>query len=239
MGTRNVAEAAADAGVKRLVHVSSIAVYGLLVRGRVTEDHPLSAGGSIAYNVTKADGERMLLDVAARRGLDYSIIRPGMIYGPKSEPWTLRMFRLARRSPLVFIGDGSGSAHPIHVDDVVALTVLLATHPAASGEAFNCSADPAPTFREFLGGYMRLAGHERWLGIPRLPALLLASLIARFAPKASMVRDAPDALRLFTKPGVIYSTEKARRLLGWQPKIELAEGIAGTASYLREKGLLQ
>ena len=94
-----------------------------------------------------------------------------------------------------------------------------------------------PTWREFLGRYAQLAGHERWLPIP--PQLLypfgwLALLIA---PRYSMLGDALDQLS-FLQREVTYKMDKARDLLGWQPQIDLDEGIARCVPWLREQGLL-
>ena len=174
LGTRSVAEAAMQAGVKRLVHVSTIAVYGYQQLGDVTEDTPHNPGDD-PYNITKSQGEHALREVADAHSLPFSIIRPGMIYGPRSNMWTKTLFKLAKRRPTPWVGSGSGSTFPIYIDDVIDMMITLATHPAAVGEAFHCTPDPSPTWREFLGAYSRLAGHQRWLAIPALPVRVLAT----------------------------------------------------------------
>jgi 2-alkyl-3-oxoalkanoate reductase len=236
LGTRHVVEAAAVCSVGRIVHVSTIAVYGFRYREDVTEDTPL-APGSDPYSVTKAEAEAALHEVAAQRGISYSIIRPGMIYGPRSSAWTRRMFNVARRKPTIFFGDGSGSAYPIYVDDVVELIALLAVHPAADGEAFNAAPDPSPTWREFLGAYAALAGHNRWLGIPPLLLRPLVALVGILAPRGSRYRDLPDLLS-FLCANITYRMDKAHQRLDWQPRIRLQEGIESCIPYLKERGLL-
>ena len=236
-GTRSVARAAAAAGARRLVHVSSIAVYGYGCRADVAEDRPPQPGRA-AYNISKAEAETALREQAAASGLPYSVIRPGMIYGPRSGAWTRRMFRLASVRPTVWLGDGGGSAHPIFVDDVVDLALRLALHPAAAGEAFNCAPDPAPTWREFLGGYMRLAGHNSWLGVP----VTLARAAAPLIELALSARGTPQDLPLlvgYATSRHSFRMDKARDLLGWQPQVGLADGIERCAPYLREIGLLR
>jgi nucleoside-diphosphate-sugar epimerase len=235
-GTRHVVEAAAVRNVGRIVHVSTIAAYGYRYREDVTEDTSL-APGSDPYSVTKAEAEAVLRDIATQRGVSYSIIRPGMIYGPRSSAWTRGMFKLARRKPTIFIGDGSGSAYPIHVDDVVDLITVLALHPAADGEAFNATPDPSPTWREFLGAYAALAGHNRWLGIPPIVLRPVVALAGIFAPGDSRYRDLPDLLS-FACGHITFRMDKARQRLDWQPRISLQEGIQSCVPYLKEKGLL-
>lgn len=236
-GTRSVMTAAASSGVQRVVHISTISVYGYKNAGDVTED-TLPNPGHDAYHISKAEAEAVVREVGTVHRMAYTILRPGMIYGPRSNMWTRRVFQLARRKPTPFIGSGSGSAYPIYIDDVVDLSISAALHPAAENQLFNCTPDPSPTVREFLGAYSRLAGHDRWLSIPSALARPLAALIAITAPAQSPRKDAVDALALIQRR-VTYKMDKARDLLGWQPKISLQEGVARCAPWLREKGLLR
>jgi nucleoside-diphosphate-sugar epimerase len=191
-----------------------------------------------AYAITKAEAEEVVRTVAGEHGLEYSIIRPGMPYGPRSTIWTAGMFRLARRNPTVFVGDGSGSIPAIHIDDVVDLMTVLAVHPAASSETFNCTPDPAPTWRAFLGAYAALVGHDRWLAIPVPPLRIAARLVAIFAPSNTRFKDLPLVIEFLTSYRR-YRMDKAHELLAWQPQIGLSEGIESCVPYLRELGLLR
>ncbi len=236
-GTRKVMLAAAAAQVKRVVHVSSIAVYGYSSRNDVSEDTSQKPG-HVPYNVSKSEGESIVREIGEHYHVPYSIIRPGMIYGPRSNGWTATMFKLGKRQPTLFLGNGSGSAHPIYIDDVVDMMIVLAEHPAAVGEAFNCAPDPAPSWREFIGGYSRLAGHNRWLGIPVLPIKIIAPLIESLLTLSGEPQDLPTLVP-FMQSKRTYSMTKAHELLGWEPKVELQEGIDRCAPWLREQGLLK
>ena len=235
-GTRYTALAAARAGVERFVHVSTLAVYGFRVPAIVNEDAPLSPKRD-AYNITKAGAETALQEVAARHDISYSIIRPGMIYGPRSGMWTGVMFRLAKRRPTPWIGDGSGTVPIIHIDDVVQQMLMQAIHPPAADEAFHSASDPPPRWREFLNGYAKLSGHDDWLPIPPIIARLAApvveaALILRREPK-----DVPD-LAAYAQRQVTYSMDKTRRLLAWEPQVDLETGIQSCAPWLRQQGWL-
>jgi len=235
-GTTCVTYAAVEANVKRLVHVSSIGYYGFPPPSIVTEDTSITKTPS-PYNITKASAEVMLQTIAQAKNLSYSIIRPAMIYGVRSHAWTETMFRLAKRNPTPFIGDGSGYAHPIHVNDVVDMMIRLATHPDADGQAFNCAPDPAPTWREFLGFYASLVGHQNWLSLPK-PLFKAVAPIAEFgATLLGEPRAIPQMIDFITSQGT-YSMQKAKRLLDWQPSITLEDGIQSCIPYLQEKGLL-
>lgn len=235
-GTVNVIRAAAQNNVARVVHVSTIATYGYGVRGLVTEGTP-QAPGNTPYNLSKFRGEQALIQTAREVGQSYSINRPGMIYGPHSGAWTTQFFKMARRKPTLFIGDGSGTAYPVFVDDVVDLLLLQATHPAAAGEAFNCVSDPLPTFREFIGAYMQLAGHNRWVGIPVPLVRLAAPFLEMILSARGTPQELPQLLD-YALSDVTFSMEKADRLLGWRPKVTLADGVQRCVPYLREIGLL-
>ncbi|MCB9459459.1 MAG: NAD(P)-dependent oxidoreductase [Anaerolineaceae bacterium] len=236
-GTRNVAMAASQAGVGRLVHVSTVSVYGYHNQGLVTEDRP-QVPGTPPYNRTKSLAEAALKQIADAHDLAYSIIRPSMIYGPRSTFWTKQFFGLAKRKPTIFIGKGQGNCYPIYVDDVVDLMTVLATHPAAVSEAFNCSPDPAPTWRAFMGAYQRLAGHSSWLGIPESVAIIAAPVIEFFLKLRGEPQDLPALIDQMIGE-TTYSTEKARTLLNWQPQVSLEEGVNRCVPYLREEGLLK
>lgn len=233
-GTRHLAQAAVESGVKRFVHVSTISVYGYRNRTNVTEDMPYDPGAD-AYHVTKVKAEQVLKQIANDHDMPYSIIRPSMIYGPYSNAWTKEMFKVAKRG--VWIGDGSGSAFPIYVDDVARLCLIASVHPQAVGKAFNCTPDPSPTWREFLGEYAKLAGVERWAGVsPRL-LRMVAPIVAFFVSKNSQLKDLPDLIP-FVTDYITYENKKARRLLGWKPEVMLQEGVQRCIPYLEQEGLL-
>ncbi len=88
--------------------------------------------------------------------------------------------------------------------------IVLATHPAADGEGFNATPDPPPTWREFLGGYSKLAGHQKWLGIPLWPVKFVANTASALAPSSSAIKEIPGMLEYFTCANVTYKMTKAK-----------------------------
>src|SRR5260221_5904452 len=142
-GTRNVIQAAHEAGAQRFVHVSTVAVYGYDVNGPVDESHPQHPSKLDFYMRTKAMGEHAVWRFAKRTGLPTVTVRPAFVYGPGSILWSKALYDVCRRYPVPLIAGGFGNAHPIYIDDVVDLLVTAATHPAAPGNAFNVAPDPA------------------------------------------------------------------------------------------------
>lgn len=235
-GTRHVVRAAAEAGAARLVHISSIAIYGYGHRGVITEDTAPRPTHD-PYSLTKREGEGVVQVAARERDLSYTVIRPGTIYGPRSNAWTRKMFMLVRRPPLIFVGNGRGSIPAIYVDDLIDLCVVAATHPAAANQIFNGTPDPSPTWREYLGGYAALAGVRGWWPVPVAPVRWALRLRAAFAPPETRLKALPEFVSFLTEP-VTYSMAKARACLNWAPSTPLAEGIARSAPWLRDLGLL-
>jgi nucleoside-diphosphate-sugar epimerase len=237
-GTRRLLHAAADAGVGRFIHVSTLGVYGVNYPGVITEDMR-HGPGSDPYGLTKSEAETVVREVGAARGLAYSIIRPGMIYGPRARLLTEGIFRLARLKPTPWFGDGGGLSPCIFVEDVISLMRVLAEHPAAVGEAFNCCSDPSPTWRTFIGAHIRLARgvNDDFLELPRWLLYSIAGIGMLISPPYSAGRVLPDYAR-FTQRRAQFSIAKARHLLGWVPQISLEEGIARCAPWLQEQDLL-
>jgi nucleoside-diphosphate-sugar epimerase len=232
-GTRHVMQAAALVGARRVVHVSTIAVYGNLLPLRVAEDAPLGFGAS-PYAITKAAAEVMV----RHAGVPYSIARPAMIFGPGSHMWTANAFRLAKLRPTPFLGEGEQPAPAVYIDDLIDLLLLMAEHPAAENETFNAILDPAPTWREFIGAYSRLAGHDDWLALPPVLGRIMAGLTLLAAPRYSTARDFPDMIELVLGPSS-FDAGKARRLLGWEATTTPAQGAQKSATWLREIALLE
>ena len=230
-GVAHMLQAARAAGAARFVHVSTIAVYGYNRRGVVDEGARLAHTGDM-YGDTKAAGEQLALS----SGLPVVVIRPGQVYGPGSAPWTLRMLNLTRWVvPLV--DGGRGACHPIYIDDLLDLLVLAGSRPDAPGHIFNGSPDPAPTWRDFLTAYGRMHGHERILNIPRgLLALPMAALELLF--RAADRRLPLRAMLDFLTAPVTYTNRRAREVLGWTPRVTLAEGMRRTEAWLRTNGYL-
>jgi nucleoside-diphosphate-sugar epimerase len=233
-GTRNLALAAAQAGVGRLVHVSTLAVYGLRP-GHCTEDQDLRPDPS-AYSLTKTEAEGALRAAAAETGLSYAIVRPGTIYGPRGH-WTRTYFNLARRKPAIFVGPGTGVLPLIYMDDLLEELWLCAQTPAADGEVFNAAYTPQPTVRQVLMAFAALTRHQSYVGLPIAPLRGLARLLAALAPATSNLKVMPANLEILVRPQT-YSMEKAQRLLGWQPQIDVTAGAQKSAPWLREIGLL-
>lgn len=230
--TEQLARLSAEAGVQRFVFTSSIAVYGMLGNETGDEERLLTLFGD-PYGDSKVLAERALHRAAEQTGLDVTIVRPGMVYGPGSPGWALRPARWAKRGITPLLGGGEGTAYPVYVDDLIALLILAAAHPAATGGVFNAVHPDRVTLADFLGGYMRMIPTRRALRPPCWLAKPAAALADPFLRRYRLAY----LISMMCGRGVIPA-ERAIEVLGWQPAVPLAEGLRRTESWLREEGIL-
>lgn len=158
-GTQNMLEASLAAKVKRFVHISTIAVHGPDPGPTVDENTPLLYSNNL-YADAKTDAEKLAFQYVQEKGLPVVILRPTIVYGPRSRAWTLGPVNNLKKGKLALIEDGSGIANHVFVDDVVQALLLAATRPEAVGEAFVISYGSGVTWKEFFGYYARMLGIE-------------------------------------------------------------------------------
>jgi nucleoside-diphosphate-sugar epimerase len=230
--TQHLAQISASTGVERFILVSSIAVYGPHGDTDVDENTPVQRYGD-PYGDSKIRAEEALHQVALQTGLPYVIVRPGMVYGPGSPGWTVRMAQWAKAGLLPLIDGGRGTAYPVYIDNLVDLLFLCAVHPRAVGEVFNGVDDGPVTMADFLGGYMQMIPTRRAV---RLPGWAFRAVMAVAAPFVRQFNLGYVA-NVMCGRGLVLN-RKAKELLGWRPSVSLIEGLRRSEMWLREQGLL-
>jgi len=225
--------AAAEAGVRRVVLISSTAVYGVPERHPIHEDDPLVGVGH--YGESKIEAER-LCEAFARRGLETVIVRPKTFVGPERLGVFEILFdwvREGRRIPI--LGDGSNRYQLLAVEDLVDAVLRCLEAPVA-GQALNVGAGRFGTVREDLEALVGHAGSgSRLRPVPARPAeVVLRGLeLAHLSPLAEW------HYRTAHKDSFV-SIERARALLGWAPRLSNAETLVATYDwYLEHRGELR
>jgi nucleoside-diphosphate-sugar epimerase len=242
-GTRNVVEATAGVGA-RLVHVSSVAVYGARARyaaagGRTSEDTPLAPLREHAwYARSKRESEHLVLDAHARGRLWATAVRPDVIYGERDRQFVPRVARLLRFGVAPVIGGGRTTLAVVHAANVADGMVRAAVHDAAGGRTYNLTNDHDVTVAEFF----RLAGEGlgqrlRAVSIPAVAARAVVGVAALVAPARlrSSLRQSVDFL---TRDNP-FTSERARRELGWEPTVHPQDGVPAAFRWhrrARERG---
>jgi len=236
LGTKLLLEAAARHGVRRFVHTSSVGVHGHVEQPPADETAPLAPGD--VYQATKAEAETLALDYHRRRGVPVAVLRPGAIYGP-GETRLLKLFRAIARGRYAIVGTGRSFYHPVFIDDLVAGFLLALDRPEAVGEAFLICGPSYVSQRDLAA---LVAKHTRGRVLPlRIPARpiqwagdLVEAICVPLGLEPPLHRRRVD----FWTKSRAFSIEKARRMLGYDPKTDLDQGIAVTAAAYREAGWL-
>jgi dihydroflavonol-4-reductase len=233
-GTRTVLRAAADAGITRVVHGSTIGVYGVGRGGPVTDDTPLEPDN--IYGITKLAGERLAIEMADR--LPVAIVRISETYGP-GDGRLLKLFRGIAAGRFVMIGPGTNLHHPVYVDDLVDGLRQAAAMPAAAGRVMVCAGPDVVTTDEMVAAIAAAVGlHPPRLRVPLAPllavAMVLESTLGRLGVQPPLHRR---RMNFFIK-SFRFTGDTARELIGYAPRVPFAEGAARTAAWYRERGLL-
>lgn len=215
-GTRLLVSAAREAGVRRFVHVSSLAA----------REPDVSL-----YGASKAKSE----EVVRASGLDYAIVRPPAVYGPGDKE-TLELFKWAKKG-LVMLPP-AGRASIIHADDLARLLLALAGRPALSGALYEPDDGTGGlTHRELAHALGNAVGKKAIaLHMPK-GALRAGAMIDQLVRgrKAKLTRD---RAAYFCHPDWVSNPARAVPAELWKPQIALAEGLAETAQWYRAHGWL-
>jgi nucleoside-diphosphate-sugar epimerase len=234
LGTAHALEAAERSGARRFVHFSSVTVFGFDFPDGVDERHPVRLTG-VPYPDTKIASEQVVLQGHLDGRVQATIVRPGDVYGPGARAWAVVPAQLIRDRRFVLPAGGRGLLSPVYVDNLVDGVLAAAEHPKASGQVFTLTDGVGVPNREFFAPYAELVG-RRLLTLPTPVARVVAAAVqgaARLTPGDNDIN--PRSLRYMTRTGT-YSNAKARTVLGWEPRVGLAEGLERTVSWLREQG---
>jgi nucleoside-diphosphate-sugar epimerase len=224
-GTRNVLEAALRAGSRRVVHLSTLVVYGFTPESVLCETAPRRRSGD-AYGDDKLDAERLAFEFHREQGLAVSVIQPTAVYGPFAPAWTERVLDQLKSGIVPLIGGGNGICNIVYIDDVVDAVVLAARREEAVGEAFLISGE-AITYRDFYGRFAEMLVGQRTASLSVDEALerWRTNSDAPLAESGMPVHILDPVWIRFQSLTTTVSTEKARRRLGFQPRIDFETGM--------------
>jgi nucleoside-diphosphate-sugar epimerase len=228
-------EAAAAAGVRRVVHCSTVGVHGDVDHPPANEDAPLKPGD--IYQVTKLEGEQLAQETAARCGIELTIVRPSGIYGP-GDRRLLKLFKnVVRRFPI--LGSGQIYYHLTYIDDLVDGFRLCGEHSAAAGRTYILAGADVTTLVDVMGMIAEAAGvRPPTLHLPVWPFWLAGAaceaICVPFGIEPPIYRRRVD---FFTKSRA-FDITRARTEIGYAPRVGLREGINRTLTWYREHGWL-
>ena len=239
-GTRNAIDAAAATGA-RLLHVSSVAVYGGAGRYRdqpTDESTPLAPLPESAYYArSKRESERLVLDAHASGRVWAAAVRPDVIYGRRDRQFVPRLARLVERGFFPVVNGGVSTLAVVHAASVADGAVRAVSADAAGGQAYNLANDFPVTVAEFA----RLAGdglgrRVRLVSLPMAlarPALAAARGVVRVSRGAALAAQSTGTLDFLSRDNP-FTSERARRELGWLPPVRPEVGIPDAFRWWKE-----
>jgi nucleoside-diphosphate-sugar epimerase len=231
----DLVEQAARAGVRRVVHCSTVGVHGDIAQPPANEDAPLQPGD--VYQETKLEGESCARAAAAACGIEVTIARPSGIYGP-GDRRLLKLFRnTVRRFPI--LGRGEIYYHLTYIGDLVEGFRLCGEHPAAGNRTYILAGPDVTTLNDVTAAIADEAGVRRqsW-HLPVWPFWLAGAaceaLCSPLGIEPPIYRRRVD---FFTKSRA-FDITRARAELGYAPRVGLREGAARTLRWYRDHGWL-
>ena len=237
LGTRRMLDAAVRAGVKRFVHISSLAAMRFNTEDQADESAPVMPTNN-PYVDTKISSEHVVLSAHAAKEIKCTIIRPADIYGPGSRPWTMIPVQMIQKGLFLLPAYGQGIFRAIYIDDLVNGIILAAEKDEAVGQIFILGGEKGITCETFFGYYYRMLGK----GSPRVMSTSAAVFIAEagrmlFTLLGKQTELGRGAMEMLSKKSTV-SNKKAHDLLGWRQQVDLAEGMRRTEVWLKEQNLL-
>ena len=240
-GTRNAIDAAASSGA-RLLHVSSVAVYGGASRYRdepTDESTPLAPLPEEAYYArSKRESERLVLGAHAAGRIWAAAVRPDVIYGRRDRQFVPRLARVLERGFFPVIGGGGTTLAVVHAASVADGAVRAVGIDTAGGQAYNLAND----FPVTVASFAQLAGKglERRVRLVSLPLSLarpaLAALrgVVRVTRGAALAAQSDGTLDFISRDNP-FTSERARRELGWSPPVKPEVGIPDAFRWWKER----
>jgi len=237
-GLADLMHAAMDAGVQRIVHTSSITVYGHHLHGIVTEDYPYGAANN-PYSRTKIAGEKLVSNLVKEYGAPVVVVRPAWVYGPRDIASFSRFVNLVESGKGFIIGAGKNIVPVVYVRDVV--QGLIKAGEAGGqviGRVYNLADDRRVTQAEYLNTIANA------LHVPHVSRKLPFSAVYLAGRTAEAVWQAMGRRKAAPPPLTTYgvtllggnqqfSIDRARRELGYAPEFDVKRGVVeGVRWYL-------
>jgi len=264
-GTRNVLAMADELGLRRVVHLSSVGVYGNAA-GIVDEE--VKRSGSNAYAKRKIAAEQVCEQFIAR-GTPVVVLRPTIIYGPFSYAWTVSFAnRLWSGQWGTFGRAGEGKCNLVYITDVVQAIYLALQSETEVGATFNVNGGEIITWNEYFVRFNEALGRPPLPVLKTWPIAAKSRLLApvRAAGRFALTRFNGTLMKLHTKSSlaarymkvtesslkltptsdqlklygleVEYTIENARNRLGYAPAVNVSQGLDFGVAWLRQNGLL-
>jgi nucleoside-diphosphate-sugar epimerase len=233
--TRRLVEASAAAGVRRVVHCSTAGVHGSVAGDAPANESAPFKPGDI-YQLTKLEGERMALETADRVQLPLTVVRPGPIYGP-GDRRLLKLIGGVAKGRFALLGDGSPRFQMVYVDDLTRAFRLAARAPGVEGKSYIVAGSEALTLNELVSEIAEVAQvASPRVRLPVWPFWLAGAVCEAICVPLGIEPPIFRRRVKFFTSNRWFDTSRARRELGFAPRISLRDGLRRTLESYRQLG---
>lgn len=225
-GAANLFQSALVTDVARVVHVSTVDVYGYDDHDGADERTPYRADG--LYSWSKIEAERLAMDAYERHGLPVNIVRPCLIYGARDRHVLPQAQTLLDRARVPLLRGGRTLMDTVYVGDAIEALLHAGDQPHAIGEAFNVTDGARRTLRDVVEALAHAWEHEmRHVNVPYAPVYATSWLVTRACERLRL--PTPTTLQ----PEIVkamghhrhFSIAKAQRTLGYTPTTSIEDGF--------------
>lgn len=235
-GTKNLLDAAIDAGAKRFVHCSTVGVHGDIVSPPGDELSPFAPGDD--YQQSKAEGEEIVNQYMKEHTIPVVIFRPTGIYGPGDLRF-LKLFKAIRRGLFLIIGTGEVYYHMTYIDDLIEGILLCGTKKEAIGNVYILGGETYVTINQLV----KIIAEVLDVNVPRFhipfTPIYFAGVLFELICKPLGINPPLYRSRVnFFRQNRAFDISKAKLELGFEPKIDLENGLRLTAEWYQKEGLL-
>ena len=235
-GTRNVLQASLDEGVRKVIYCSTCGVHGNVDRPPAGEDAPIQPADY--YQRTKWEAEPIAREFF-ERGLPTTILRPAAIYGPGDPERFFLIFKRVAGGTFPMFGNGKTYYHPVYIDNLVDAFVLAMQEGKGDGQAYLIADEQYLEIEDLV----RRVGKalEIDVKVPHYPVwpVVVVGHIVEKACKPFGIKPPIFPRRVdWYRQNRAFRIDKAKRDLGYQPRIGIDEGLRRTAEWYRREKLL-
>lgn len=235
-GTRVVLEAAREAGVRKFVYCSTCGVHGNIDHPPAGEDAPIQPADY--YQRTKYEAEPLVKEFG-RSGMETVILRPAAIYGPGDPERFFLIFKRVAKGSFPMFGNGRTLYHPLYIDNLVDAFLLCMPPGAGEGREYLIADERYYPIEEIVRAVGRALGVPvRIRHYPVLP-VVVAGHICEAVCKPFGVTPPIFPRRVdWYRQNRAFDITRAKGELGYQPQVELDDGLRRTGTWYRQMGLL-
>jgi nucleoside-diphosphate-sugar epimerase len=235
-GTRNVLEAALAEGVRKVVYCSTCGVHGNVDRPPAGEDAPIQPADY--YQRTKWEAEPVVRELN-ERGIETVILRPAAIYGPGDPERFYLIFKRVAKGVFPMFGNGRTYYHPLYIDNLIDVFILAMEDGRGSGEAYLIADEQYLEIEDLV----RRVGKALDINVkvphyPIWPVVAAGHVCEKVCKPLGITPPLFPRRVDWYRQNRAFKIDKAKRDLGYAPKVDIDEGLRRTAEWYRREGYL-